>query len=91
MGMGTKYSLYQRYSIATWFLTPALIVVFLVLSASQRAEALPAFAPPLLPPGLGQTLRFDAALIAVWDSCFLGLPIPLRPMPNHAPPSLVCN
>src|SRR5205809_7145098 len=40
-----------------------------------------AFARPLLPPGLGQTLRFAAALIAVWDSCFLALPIPLRP-PN---------
>src|SRR5437763_11790880 len=39
----------------------------------------PAFASA----SLGQTLRFAAALIAVWDSCFLGLPIPLRPMPHH--------
>jgi len=40
----TRSGLGEKFSLATSFLTAALVLVFLILSASQPAKALPAFA-----------------------------------------------
>src|SRR5271169_5588205 len=44
MRMGTQFRFCCRFPLATPFFTVALVTIFLILSASQSANALPAFA-----------------------------------------------
>ncbi len=44
MSIGTQWCVSQKQSRGKWFVTAALVLVFLILSGGQRANALPAFA-----------------------------------------------